>query len=499
VRFAINLRKFRPASPSPVSFETSFRLQASGYLSLPLGVLAAGVLFLGLAGCTAPVALLVKSTATSPATPTDPPTTNPPTSNPSSNSPSSQLPTINLPSEQASTAGAFLDSVGVVTHLSYTDTPYFLQFPQIYTALKTLGIKHIRDGYYPWAESNPIVQAHQKLAAAGIKCDYVVPYVVTTTPQAIEQFAPMVRDMESLEGSNECDVSGECNGMDQQGVDNVVGFLPTIYTAGQALGVPVVGPSFTQPSSYTQAGNLDANMTVNNLHVYFGGRNPGSNGWGSLDAEGNSYGSFNWWLDQAQVDGPGMPSEITETGYITTPATLIPFTLPESVAASYTPRTLLLGYQHGLQKTYLYELIDEVSSPGYGLMNADLTPKPAFTAVQNLLSTLSDDGASFSPSSLPYVLSGGDSNLNHLLLQKSDGSYWLVLWLEVPSWDPVLVQPVTVTPESISLELNGAYDATTAYQFDTNGNVSSSSLTMDGYSTSLPVSDQITIVQITPQ
>jgi hypothetical protein len=69
----------------------------------------------------------------------------------------------------------------------------------------------------------------------------------------------------------------------------------------------------------------------------------------------------------------------------------------------------------------------------------------------------------------------------------------------VPSWDPVLVQPVTVTPESISLELNGAYDATTAYQFDTNGNVSSSSLTMDGYSTSLPVSDQITIVQITPQ
>jgi hypothetical protein len=260
-----------------------------------------------------------------------------------------------------------------------------------------------------------------------------------------------------------------------------------------------VGPSFTQQSSYAQAGNLDSDMTVNNLHVYFGGRNPGSNGWGALDAQGNSYGSFNWWLDQAQVDGPGMASEITETGYITTPATLIPFTLPESVAASYTPRTLLLGYKHGLQKTYLYELIDEISSPGYGLMNADLTPKPAFTAVQNLLSTLSDDSASFSPGSLPYVLSGGDSNLNHLLLQKSDGSYWLVLWLEVPSWDPVLVSPVSVTPESISLELNGAYTATTAYQFDTSGNVSSSSLAMDGYSTSLSVSDQITIVQITSQ
>ena len=484
--------------------------------------LAAGTLSSSLLGCNAQVVLNSPDAGNSPSTPADPPSPNPPSdppSSPPSNPPSSPPsnppaspptgppaspsgpapePILSLPSEQASSAASFVASVGVVTHLSYTDTPYYTQFPQILSALESLGVHSIRDGYYPWPESSPIVQAHQQLAAAGIKCDYVVPYVLTTTPEDIEQFAPMVRDMDSLEAPNECDISGECNGTGAGAVDNVVAFLPTVYAAGKALGVPVLGPSFTEQASYSEAGNLDREMTVNNLHIYFGGRNPGSNGWGAEDAEGNSYGSFSWWLDQAAIDGPGAPSEITETGYIAPSAITTPFTLPESVEASYTPRTLLLGYMHGFEKTFLYELIDEVSSPGYGLLNGDLSPKPAFTALKNLLSTLSDTGAAFTPGALPYVISGGDSNLNHLLLEKSDGSYWLVLWLEEPSWNPVTVTPIAVTPENIGLELNGAYVTTMDYQFDSSGNVSEKNLTMNGYSASLTISDQITIVEINP-
>jgi hypothetical protein len=143
-------------------------------------------------------------------------------------------------------------------------------------------------------------------------------------------------------------------------------------------------------------------------------------------------------------------------------------------------------------------LIDEVSSPGYGLMNGDLSPKPAFRALKNLLSTLSDSGGAFTPGALPYVISGGDSNLNHLLLQKSDGSYWLVLWLEEPSWNPVSVAPIAVTPENIGLELNGAYGTTKGYQFDSNGNITVNNLTLNGYWANLTISDQITIVEINP-
>jgi hypothetical protein len=468
-----------PSKPPTLTYGVgSARILTNSFVVLAFGASLASLL-----GCSAPITSPPATATTSP-----------------SNPPSNPLPIISLPTEQAAGVASFTNSVGVVTHLSYTNTPYYSQFPQILSALQSLGVRHIRDGYYPWAASDPIVQAHQQLAATGIKCDYVIPYNLSTTPQAIEQFAPIVGDVESLEGSNECDISGECGGMGATGVDNVVAFMPTIYAAGATLGVPVFGPAFTQQVSYSQAGNISSEMTVNNLHIYFGGRNPGNNGWGyDPDPEGDNYGSFAWWLGEAAVDGPGLPSVITETGDISSETTSTPYTVPDSVEASYAPRTLLLAFKKGIKETFFYEFLDEVSSPGYGLLNADLTPKPAYTALRNLLSTLADQGATFTPSSLPYVLSGGDSNLDHLLLEKSDGSYWLVVWLEEPSWDPVNVVPITVTPENITLELNGAYTASTAYQFDASGDVNPINLTMNQYWVNLNVSDQLTIVRITPQ
>jgi hypothetical protein len=388
-----------------------------------------------------------------------------------------------------------VDSMGVVTHLSYTDTPYFTAWPQVLSALQTLGVRHIRDGFYPWASSSPFIAEHQALANAGIGTDYVVPIGSTTAPQAIEQFAPEVQDMEQLEAPNECDIVGNCGLTALAGIDNMLSFLPTIDEAGTNLGVPVVGPSFTQQASFVSAGNISSQITDNNLHVYFGGRNPGSTGWGALDPEGNSYGSFAWWLDQANIDAPGMPVEITETGYMAYPTTTTPYTLPESVEASYIPHTLLLAFQKGIKRTYLYELLDEVSSPGYGILNSDLTPKPAYTAVENLVSNLQDKGPSFSPGMLAYSITGGGPSLNHLLLQKRDGSFWLILWLEEPSFDPVATTPITVTPQQITLTL-AAPDIQQVLNWDTTGNATWTNAAMQGNTLSLTVSDQISIVKI---
>jgi hypothetical protein len=405
-----------------------------------------------------------------------------------------------LPSQPASSAAAFVDSAGVVTHLSYTDTPYYTQFPAVFTALETLGVHHIRDGYYPWPSSSPIVQAHNQLAVAGIKCDYVVNYNTTTTPQAIESFAPEVGDMESLEAPNECDLAGNCGATGAIGLLNMVAFLPTIKAAADNLNVPLLGPSLTQQASYVTAGILSSEMTINYLHIYFWGRNPGNTGWGvGEDAEGNAYGSFAWWLNQAATDAPGLPSLITETGYMAYPSTTTPYTVPESVEASYIPRTLLLAFNYGFKKTYLYELLDEVSSPGYGLLHGDLTPKPAFTALQNLLSLLNDSAAgSFTAGSLQYSITGAVPALNHLLLEKRDGSFWLVLWLEESSWDPVNATPISVSPANIGIDLSSSYKATTDYQFDANGNATPFNQSMQGDSTSLTVTDQISIVKIVP-
>ena len=410
------------------------------------------------------------------------------------------LPTEQLPTEKAASAESLIETSGVCTHLTYTDSPYYTQWPAVFNRLKQLGIKHIREGYANLPQGSPILAEHQQLAQAGITADIVVPFDLTITVEKLQQFASEVSDLETLEAPNECDAPDNCGGGGNAGIANVVSFLPTLHSAAAALHVPLMGPSYVNPLSYFTTGNVASLINLNSMHIYFGGRNPGSAGWGAPDDRGNAFGSLAFWLDQSAIDAPGITPAITETGYISFPSTSIPFTLPESVEASYIPRTLLLGFKNGFQETFFYQLLDDPSSPpGYGLLRSDMSQKPAFTALSNLLRLLSDPGGAFTPGSLPYSIAGADSNLDHLLLEKSDGSYWLVLWLEEPSWDPVNVAPIAVSPENISINLGSSFAATTDNQFDSNGNVSSFKQSMNGSSTSLTVTDQVSVVQIVPR
>ncbi len=173
----------------------------------------------------------------------------------------------------------------------------------------------------------------------------------------IEQFAPMVRDMEALESPNECDVPGNCNGNGPSGVTNAVNFLPTIHAAGTKLGNSNPGAFLCGTLFLRGRGNISSEITDNNLHVYFGGRNPGSTGWGGADPEGNSYGSFAYWLDQAAADAPGLPVEITESGYIAYPnhydAVYSPGERRSFVHSAHAATEL---FSTGIKRTFLYEL-----------------------------------------------------------------------------------------------------------------------------------------------
>ena len=47
--------------------------------------------------------------------------------------------------ETALQADAFVDSIGVNTHLSYFDTPYSYEWSKTFRALQAMGVRHIRD------------------------------------------------------------------------------------------------------------------------------------------------------------------------------------------------------------------------------------------------------------------------------------------------------------------------------------------------------------------
>jgi len=403
--------------------------------------------------------------------------------------------------EGAAASQSLVNMAGVVTHLNYPNTVYGTNWPQVFDALQKLGVHHIRDGYFEVNQYPSVVQEHRQLLGAGIKTSYVVPYLPGLSVGGIQQLASATGDMDALEGPNECDVLGQCGGGGTQGILNSLAFLPTLKYAAQTLNVPLVAPSLVLPESYPVSGNLDSLVNANSLHLYFGGRHPGINGWGDYDPQGHSYGSFDFWRDQSQINAPELPMQIGETGYISWPNTGIQFTVPEDVTASYMPRTLLLAFKHGFDKTFFYQLIDEPTSPqGYGLLRNDFSEKPGFTALKNMLNLLSDPGANnFKPGSLPYEILGGDSNVNHLLMQKSDGSFWLALWLEEPSWDPVKVSYVPVQPENIGIRLGSGYTTTHDFQFNNTGNYVGFKQPMNGNIASLTLTDQVSIIRIVPQ
>ena len=72
--------------------------------------------------------------------------------------------------------------------------------------------------------------------------------------------------------------------------------------------------------------------------------------------------------------------------------------IPEDVAGKYVPRVFLEQWQRGIQRTYLYELIDlptghAVGDSMFGLLRSDFSAKPAYTALTNLLHLLGRPGA----------------------------------------------------------------------------------------------------------
>jgi hypothetical protein len=397
--------------------------------------------------------------------------------------------------QQAASADSFVDSIGVQTHLSYSGTPYYTQWPQVFAELKASGIRHIRDGA---TTSQFLLAEHQQLAAAGVGALIGVALDTATAPGLLQQFASGARDLDSIEAPNECDDGTNCGINGAAGIANAAAFMHVLDASGHALNVPVVGPSFVNPLSYGFSPNLSQLMNYNNLHMYFGGRNPGSSGWGGGDAQGHRYGSLAFWLDQTSENGPGVPVMITETGYISFPTTSTPWTIPESVEANYKPRILLLAFNAGIARTYLYELVDELAEPGYGLLHNDLSEKPAFVAVKTLTGLLSDRGPAFQPGKLNYTLTGGDATVTTTLLQKRDGSFWLVIWSEQSSYEPSTNTPTPVATQNVTLSLEGPALARTIYQFDKTGSATASSLTSPGQIVSLPIADSLTIVQITP-
>ena len=116
--------------------------------------------------------------------------------------------------------------------------------------------------------------------------------------------------------------------------------------------------------------------------------------------------------------------------------------MSEATQAVRTVQTLLDAFLMGVQRTYIYELLDTEADPSrqdaqknFGLFRYDGTPKPAATAVRNLVSILKQaDGRNYgnAASATASITAPDSPSARSLLLRRADGAQCFVLWYESP-------------------------------------------------------------------
>lgn len=347
-------------------------------------------------------------------------------------------------SEHAQPAARFIDSIGVNVHLSYRDTGYG-NVQRIAALLVGLGVHHVRDGMT--LDHPDVCKGDRTLSSAGMRFTFITQ--ANPTPAQLTAWTACVGPgIEAFEGINEYDISHPKS--DADWVATLRSSQRDLYRAvkgtPQTASLTVIGPSLTSEAAFDAVGNLSSDLDRGNIHNYFSNHEPETGGWGA-----GGYGSIAFNVRIARnVDG-SKPIVSTETGYGTDRAD---HTVDDAAQATYLPRLLLEQFSAGIPRTFPYELVDEGGAPygHYGVVNADLSPKPAYTALAALIAALNDTGESFTPGTLSYALNGGGANLHHVLLQKHDGSYVLALWVAAASYDsatrqtrPAISQPVTIS------------------------------------------------------
>ena len=390
------------------------------------------------------------------------------------------------PTEPALSADAFVDSVGVNVHLSYTDTSY-ANFSGVQNALQTLGVRHIRDGLIDTAWT-PYYDRLNQLGQAGIKATLI------TSPNETEALlvaypGRVTNSFEAYEGPNEYDNSGDPNWAST--LNNFMTLLHgAVKSNASTSKFPIVGPSLTQAASFAEMAPSAVSFDYANLHNYPGGRNPGTPGWGS-----GGYGSIDWNLALTSGAWPNNPVITTETGYVNDLSQMN--SVPEDVSGKYLPRVLLEQWMNGINRTYIYELVDVGNGHGdngYGLLHSDFSPKPAYNAIVNMLGLLSDPGPTFQAGGLNYKLSGNLANVQHLLLEKRNGTFYLAVWVEQPSYDVNAKKELSVAAQQVTVQ-TAQQMRINVHQIDASGNMQTSSLGV-GQRQTIEVSDLLAILEI---
>lgn len=389
-------------------------------------------------------------------------------------------------SQQAKSADAFVDSIGVNTQMGegragspYTEDNY----PLVKEKLVGLGVRHIRDSAYRKDGNahynNQIYGRYRELADHGVKTNLILfqdryDFEMMSAQEKVAWISGMAGPaLESLEGTNEHDFEHD-PATDSDWAATVRNHQRSIYTATKNYGptsdLPVIAPSLGRAANSDKVGDLSAYLDYGNMHSYPGGRYPSHNLYG--------VGLDDYYIPNARKVSKNKPLIATETGYHNAlncegsggDCLGVHAPISERAAGKYMPRLFLEYFRRGIARTYSYHFIDvfpdperEIALRQFGLLRNDGTERPAYKSLKNLIGLLEDPGPDFAPDHLNYSLSGDTANVHSTLLQKRDGKFYLVLWQEAPSYNTSTDLDTPVPAKSVTLNLGATASEATTY------------------------------------
>lgn len=361
-------------------------------------------------------------------------------------------PDVEVKLVDARPTSAFVDSVGVNIHATYTDTPY-IDHDTVLEVLRESGIRHVRDAVVP-VRLDDIGDFLDRLEAQGGCAQLIVGGERVDDEQlarSIEFLGEHADVLAGVEGPNELDLKEVRGDWQDLARDQQERIFEGVRDVDAIAPVPVASLSVGRLRAFEGPGDVSDVVDLVNLHPYPGGEPP--------------EGTIEPHAEAAQQLADDTPVLVTETGYHdavndedSQPA------VSEEVEAVYLPRLLLDAYAIGVVRTYLYELVDEFpdvddsdDQASFGLYRRDWSPKPAADSVTDLLQLLSSVSDS-DPTSLELaVRAPDDEDVRTLLLGDGDG-HWLALWRSVSVYDNQVDEQLEPSTVPATVELGEAAD-----------------------------------------
>jgi hypothetical protein len=418
---------------------------------------------------------------------------------------------ISADNKQMLEARRFVEAVGICTHPNWRDTVWATADWE--SALLRTGVKYTRGKIGSGPAARAALSDLRPLFARGVKICVTVPetraghFDLPATKAALDFLANEVgaQNLCGIESANEFNNPSRRTANWAGDLRRFQHWLHDQVRATRAFDdVPLIAPSIWRrlPQDYHALGNLEPHVDRGCLHYYTGGRRPTVTAIPSRGVEGGRgiERSLRQSIADARSVAPNKPIWATEYGYAQRgPGADANANISEVAAAKYLIRGLFDMVGEGLEKVFIYALIDNAQQSSrryHGLLDQALNPRLSFHALARLMRLFADDADRSHVLPVEVVISGGAPSLKHWHFSKKNGESLLVMYQDIESYDLRSGRDVVVP--SLPIRLVFAKPVRNVEVFTPASKVAAHEVRRSVESLIIPVTDDVTVVQVSP-